>query len=369
MKILFVDQSGDVGGAQTTLLQTITALKGGAEIALMAPGGGGLENSFKRSFPLHVFRKINLLQLNHGYKNFLDIIKLLLNNVRVLLSNYIFISKYSVVYVNGPRFVILGAILAVLGKKVIYHIHMDYKKHEKILYYLSMRIKNVKYLIACSDYVYKNFFKFENHGGIGQKLIVIENCLSEKFDSLQFRNKFQDPIEMLNIATIGTIRAEKGQDRIIKLAGANPRALYNIMGNVGVGAEHWVQDLMNVAPRNVKFYQFRNDVDEWLNEENIHIVIVPSRCNEAFGLVAIEAMSASCLTIVWNSGGLIDIANKTGAILCSSEDELQELIDLLITLTPSRLFEIVHDQYSRTKSIYSRVHYDFKMKKLLLNIS
>ena len=138
-----------------------------------------------------------------------------------------------------------------------------------------------------------------------KKISIIENGLSEEFDIEKFNNRFKNGKYqgLLKFAIIGSLKPEKGQDIVLSLGKSFPNIDFFIIGKDSSNSKKWITNLRNQSTANVFFQNEIMDVKKFVNNNLINIFLVPSKWDEPFGLVAIEGMSLSCITIVSNKGG------------------------------------------------------------------
>ena len=116
------------------------------------------------------------------------------------------------------------------------------------------------------------------------------------------------------------------------------------------------------APENLIYCGESGDLLGTLDQYNVHLSLVPSRWDEPFGLVAIESMAASCLTLVSNRGMLPQIARTTGALCFRSDAELVEMLDRFRTTPRALLSQLALEQYEKVQRFFS--FEDFRQKVL-----
>jgi len=125
--------------------------------------------------------------------------------------------------------------------------------------------------------------------------------------------------------------SDKGADLIIKalyeLAPANPGLTLRIIGE---GPEK--EKLQSMAAelgveKNIQFTgALRGEqLVEALNE--CRFIVVPSRWQEPFGIVALEGMACGCIPVVSNGGGLPDAVGEAGVIF--ERDNVASLVQAI----------------------------------------
>lgn len=203
------------------------------------------------------------------------------------------------------------------SKKIVLHLHNDY---------LNQKTRYKKQILHCYDQIWSisNFIKervnsIENNN----KNHVLYNGINlEKF---YYRPKNKELIKKFNIKKeeiificSGRLVPEKG---ILELVKAYKKAHINksqliIIGSPSYGKNsktkytQTVLDEVKDCP-NIKFtgYIKHEDINKFYSIGDVGIV--PSKCNEAFGLSAVEFMASGLPVIVSNDGALPEIINKS----------------------------------------------------------
>ena len=93
------------------------------------------------------------------------------------------------------------------------------------------------------------------------------------------------------------------------------------------------------------------------------VVVIPTICEEAFGLVAVEAMKCSKAIITTNSGGLIEIVDESCAIIIDKNDIINNLENAMIKVVNNKenielmgmnSFKLVENKYTQ-EEYYDRI--------------
>ncbi len=232
---------------------------------------------------------------------------------------------------------------------------------------LISRFKSTNKVIFCSKYVFNNFNK--NLIPLNKKKIsIVENSLSEDFYNQKYKNRFviNNQKSLLKLAIIGTLKPEKGQDIVPALAKKFHEIDFYLIGKDSKDNQVWLDKLKNQKSSNIFFQTELIDIKEFIDRNHINVFLVPSKWDEPFGLVAIEGMSLSCITIVSNRGGLKDIAKNTGAFIYSTEIELIDIINNLDSTEQKQLAEISINQFLRTKHYYSFKKFSEEIRRNLV---
>ena len=138
-----------------------------------------------------------------------------------------------------------------------------------------------------------------------------------------------------DIVFLGRLVPDKGAEILIKAIDELVRGEKNISVTIiGYGPES--KKLKNLAKKLglANVIQFTGiltggNLVKTLN--NHKIMVVPSLCEDGFGLVALEGLACGCRLIVSNKGGLPEAIGKCGTVYnAQSVDELAGVIDNLL---------------------------------------
>ena len=370
MKITFIDQYSYLGGGQIILVTLIKSLGDKHKINIIFPRGGNLEKKIKKLKNNNIeFFNINENDFKYRKNNFFSILKVLKNNFLILFKYFDQIKSSDFLYCNGPRLFIFCAIASIfLKKKSNYHIHTKYNFYESLLISFISKFKSTNKIIFCSKYIFNNFNK--NLISLNNmKISIIENGLSEEFYNEKYKNRFvlNNHPGLLKFAILGSLKPEKGQDIVFPLAKRFPEIDFYLIGKESKENREWIDSIKSQKSSNIFFQSELIDIKEFIDKNHINIFLVPSKWDEPFGLVAIEGMSLSCITIVSNKGGLVEIAKKTGALIYTKEIELIEKINNLKSIGEKKLAEISKNQFLKTKHFYSYKKFSEEIRKNIIN--
>lgn len=361
--VLFLDQYADIGGGQIVLLDVLRFfLQKDYNVALAAPPAGDLQSRLK-VIPKTQFIPLNVPLLSKGAKSLKDAQKLLFIFPRVqsLLKKF----KGSLIYVNGPRlFPVMAALSLVQNFRAVYHIHLDHTSAQKLIIKSLLGLKNTEAILVNSDFTLKRLIEFdpifENHPKV--KLVI--NGMPTRFSHLPFRPPQNHGAE-LRVATVGRLSHEKGQDIIVNVAKKLPALKFFLLGGSDFGDATFAQELSKNLPPNVRLISQNKDTLEFLHENEITVLVVPSRAEESFGLLSIEGMAASCYTVVSEKGALKTIAEKTGARTFQSEEDLFKILTELMSKEKQDLQNMIYNQYLNVGKEYSHERFISRLETAL----
>jgi glycosyltransferase involved in cell wall biosynthesis len=356
--LLFVDQYGEIGGGQTVLLSLLrAAIQTGATISVLAPGGGALEAAIHKEFGGAVtFYSCEEPQLTHGRKDFRDVLALLAYGRR-FRRHLPLLRVQDVIWVNGLRHLPHLLLMSrAFRARMIYHVHLTHSRLERLLLRHASRARQTFRTVVNSRFVASGL-------AIPQKrLTLIENALEPAFANRPFIDRFTQHQPWTGVV-IGTLRPEKGQDIAINATAG--KITLHIVGRDGDGATSWIANLKRDAGASVQFDGPVIDGPGRLDAINPQFSLVPSRWQEPFGLVAIESMACSCVTIVSASGGLAEIAEKTGALVARDEATLAIMVSDLCARPPADLTAIARQQYEATQRHYAPARFKIAVRELI----
>jgi glycosyltransferase involved in cell wall biosynthesis len=247
--------------------------------------------------------------------------------------------------VRKPKIVALHTWIVVPGNKISH------------LQKLKVRmLSDYNVVIACSNKIKEYTFK---------KSLVIENA----FDTTLY--KAIEGSKIKDFVFLGRLVSDKGADMCVELLHElkeRDGSEYSLT-IIGDGAE--MENLMQLA----KDYKVENQVrflgfltgKNIVRELNQHrYLLVPSRWEEPFGIVALEGMACGCIPIVSDGGGLPDAVGNAGVVF--KRNSLSSLIKSTVQLlenkeTQSSLLQLASEHLSRhTEKQVSQLYFDVILK-------
>lgn len=339
MKILFLDQSGKLGGAELSLADVAAPYRANCLVGLFAEG------TFKalleqRHIPVQVLTQQviavqktgNLLQGLTSLQTILPLVQTVADVAR----------NYDVVYANTQKALVVGAIASVLSHRpLIYHLR-DILSAE----HFSFTNRKVAVTLAnvCAAQVITNSHAtqaaFVQAGGRADRTTVIYNG-------------FQPDQYQIPEPQILTLRAQlgwsdkfiighfsrlspwKGQDILIQAVAQCPDEVVALLvGEALFGEADYVAQLYRQVAdlgleNRVKFLGFRSDIPPLMAACNL--IAHTSTAPEPFGRVIVEGMLCGRPVVAAAAGGAIELieSGKTGW-LCPPGNP-QALADVILT--------------------------------------
>lgn len=181
-------------------------------------------------------------------------------------------------------------------------------------------LNDYNYVVACSNKI---------------KNVTYNNALviGNPYDSNVFQQNQVN--KSLDFVFVGRLVSDKGADMCVKLLNElhTIRAKKSSLTIIGDGPE--MKNLKELTTtfrltNDVRFLGFL-DAEEIANELNEHrYLLVPSRWEEPFGIVALEGIACGCIPIVSDGGGLPDAVGKAGLVF--QRNSLSSLVESTIRL-------------------------------------
>jgi glycosyltransferase involved in cell wall biosynthesis len=338
VKILFLDQYSEMGGAQRVLVDTIdAALVCGWEVHAAIPGAGPLVEQLRsRGIPVS---GIPCGPYRSSRKSAMDHLRFafdLRGQIRILrsLADH---TAFDLWYVNGPRLLPAAALARGLRTAVLFHAHSHIQQASVAkLAAWSIRRTNAA-VVACSNSVLEPLSPC-----VQRKSYVIPNGVREMpFHDRQFGRE-----QTWRIGMIARISPEKGQAEFLKAAALValefPNLEFVICGAPLFGeSKYWdlVRGLGAGLP--VEFLGWKEDVEDVFAE--LDLLVAPSK-QEGMGRTLVEAFSAGVPAVAFPTGGIAEVIidGQTGFLTPEpSADSLAKRIQEIITMDPERVRGIV----------------------------
>jgi glycosyltransferase involved in cell wall biosynthesis len=366
MRILFLDQSGKMGGAELSLLDLAKDHRETSRVALFQDGPfrKALEAAqipvtvLSDSAPIDVGRDSTVWEALQETGALFKLVKRAADLGRA----------YDVLYANTLKALVVGALASVLGQKpLIYHLR-DILSQEhfspsnlRVAIFLANRL--ARHVIANSEATRQAFIKA---GGRSDKISVIYNGFQPE--------DYQRPVEeiaalrsQLGIETdnyvvghFSRLSPWKGQHILIEaLAHCPKNTVVLLVGEALFGEGDYVEQIkqqvedLGLGDR-VKFLGFRSDVPSLMAA--CDLVTHTSTAPEPFGRVIIEAMLCGTPVIAAAAGGATELveSGKTGWLTppgdmtaladqinwCHSHPEVTEQVESIALSMASKQFHL-----------------------------
>ncbi len=337
MRILFIDQFSDMGGAQSCLLDLLPAVQARGWSAHFAlPGAGDLIDRVKRAGA--TVDSISCGTYGIGRKSVSDAFRFACN-VPILAKQISRIADaYAIdlIYVNGPR-VLPAAALAARRRRLLFHCHLFLKPgYAARLAGESIRLSRAEVVLACRFFAQA----LRPYVRADRVNVVYTGIAPIPAAARGFR---QDG--PWRIGLIGRIAPQKGQAEFLEAA----RLLCSRIQNCAFmicgaplfsdpPAQRYFKTLRKSAVGlPVEFTGWQEDVGLVLSK--LDILVVPSLVEEGIPRVILEAFAAGVPVVAFPAGGIPEVvAHERSGFLVTPEtpQALAEALGALM-MAPGKL--------------------------------
>ncbi len=320
MRILFLDQFSELGGAQLCLQDVLVEVSRlGWQAEVLAPGAGPLlEFARERSFTV---QSLPLAGYANGRKTASDVLRFGIDMVRSarILRRALRERPADLVYVSGPR--VLPAACG-LRVPVLFHAHslLD-KRYARTIAAWVLRGLPAR-VLACSEFTAQPLKML-----LGADTVrVIYNGVADH--GFCPRNSSGGPIR---VGILGRIAPEKGHLDFLRVAAAIPdraNVLFRITGASlfsDAAYEHSIRAASAAA--GVELHGWTDNVSQVLHE--LDVLVVPSASHDASPRVILEALSAGTCVLSYSSGGIPELIRDGYSGLLTTSSSPEELTKLV----------------------------------------
>ncbi len=324
-----------------------------------------VDNSIKYT----MIRAINMLRklLKKDRINFAE-----LNMISKFKKNY-----YDSILVENNMNLYNRVLRKITREKIYFHLHNDFACGD-----LSKTKAKTEIIINTADeiLVVSNFLKnkLQKMGATNVK-VVPNLVISQKFKALpdeekkRIKEKYGIKKNDFVFTFVGRMSKEKGIDKLLEAMNSfknerNVKCL--IVGNsfFDSGAdEEYVQKLKNISEpikEQIIFTGYINNDQLYKMYSITDCVVVPSQCEEAFGMAAFEAMIMKKAVIASDAGGLPEVLSKRGSILIQRNKQFTKKLSNAMEMlkdNPELSKKMGALNYKRTKSFPTTIDEYFSL--------
>lgn len=341
MNILFLDQSGKLGGAELALLDVALTYRDRCLVGLLADGSFR-ELLEKHQIPVRVLadQTIQVQKDSSLLQGIRSINALLAPMIRATQLS----QQFDLIYANTQKALVVGAIAGILSRRpLVYHLHdilsTDHFSPTNLRIAVSLANRFARLVIANS---YATQTAFVAAGGHKKLTHVIYNgfdpdryqnlsCTHSSFQQLGLENKFI-------VGHFSRLSPWKGQHILLEALAQCPQEVVAIfVGDALFGEAEYVAQLhqqveaLELGDR-VHFLGFRSDIPQLMSQCNL--VAHTSTAPEPFGRVIVEAMLCRVPVVAAAAGGAVELVKpgKTGWLVPPGDaQKLAEVINYCST--------------------------------------
>jgi glycosyltransferase involved in cell wall biosynthesis len=308
MKLLFLDQFSEPGGAQQCLLDLLSAV----EHAVVAMPGDGPMFQRVRALGFETAR-IHCGPYASGGKSARDMARFVFETPQLARQIRKLAHGADIVYINGPR-LLPAAALSGVRKPIVFHSH-SYLPPGPIRKLSGLALRRLRaHVIGSCRYVADPWTPYASD------ISVVYNGVA---GPERPRAKRNGP---LTIGCIGRIAPEKGQREFVEAAriihGKIPEARFAIYGETMFASHEYEREVRAAAiGLPIEFAGWAPNVYDALAK--IDLLLVPSAPHEATTRVILEAFAAGVPVIAFPSGGIPEVL--PAGSLARSVQEMAEM--------------------------------------------
>ncbi len=323
MRIVFLDQFSDFGGAQLCLrdvLEEVSSLGWQAEV--MAPGAGPLlDLARERGFAV---QSLPITRYSNGSKTASDVLRFGVDMARSanMLRRVLRERPADLIYVNGPRIL---PVVSGLGVPVLFHSHslLD-KQYARIIAGWVLRSPNTR-VLTCSEFTARPLKKLVG----AESVRVVYNGVSDH--GFRPRDATAGPVR---VGILGRIAPEKGHLDFLRAAAAMPdrtNVQFSVTGAALFSDATYEQSVRTAgAAAGVEFRGWTDNVSQALHD--LDILVVPSAGHDASPRVILEALSAGTCIVAYPSGGIPELIRDGYNGLLTASPSAAELTNMIRAL-------------------------------------
>lgn len=331
-RILAVDQSGVLGGAELSLLEIVKALHSRIEVVLFDDGPfrralakTGAEVNVLDAGALKQIRKQGgSLPKGQALKGLLALVRATARRAR----------DADVIYANTQRAMVIGALAGKLARRpVVWHLrdivspeHFGGKQLAIIKWCARLGLAHVIANSAASAHAFAKLTKFDS-----KRIDVVFNGISaEPFDALRtvpqalLRARLNLPADAFLAGSFSRLARWKGQHVLLEAMVLNPHMHAVLVGAPLFGEEQYESVLhafvaAHKLGERVHFLGFQHDIPACMCAVDavVHTSITP----EPFGRVIVEGMLARRPVVAARAGGVLEIVDDhENGVLCTPGD-------------------------------------------------
>jgi glycosyltransferase involved in cell wall biosynthesis/VanZ family protein len=364
-QVLFLDQTGRLGGAELMLLDIAAARAADSEVLLFQDGEfrTTLENVGVKTTVLTLGEEASTVDKQAGLKRVLrsipNILQLMLQVVQAARS-------FDVVYANTAKALVIGGPAARLaGRPLIFHLH-------DIIADGHFSVLNQQALILCANYCAQSVIAnseatkdaFIACGGRAELCVVVPNGFripterSSPEETKSLRTSLGIPSDAWTVLMAGRLAHWKGQHVLLEALKAVPTAHAVLLGDALFTDEDrkYAQQLHTQAEEldgRIHFAGFQSKTMPYFDMADV--VVHASVYPEPFGRVIVEGMLACKPVIASRAGGAAEIISHEQTGLLVNPGSAKELTDALLRLQNDSEFAstIAHQALQTAQDTYA----------------
>ncbi|MDR5761132.1 glycosyltransferase family 4 protein [Caballeronia sp. LZ035] len=382
LKVLAVDQSGSLGGAELSMLEVVKNMRGDVQTVLFDDGpfrialeAVGVKVDVLDGKALDGMRKDG--KARPGMNMLGGMLKLLRGTLERSRNA-------DVIYVNTQRAMVIGAIAGLISRRpVVWHLrdivseeHFGRTQLAVIKWCTKLMLEHVIANSTASAAAVTALTRLRE-----ERLDVVFNGISaEPFTDIEavaqheLRARFGLPREAFLVGCFSRLARWKGQHVLLEALRESPDMHAVLVGAALFGEDAYEAELRAYVDEHglqdrVHFLGFQDDIAACMKA--VDVVTHTSIMAEPFGRVIIEGMLSKRPVVATRAGGVMDIVEDgENGILCSPGDaaELARILDRLRKNQPLRE-RLVEQGYENATRRFGTERYVESVEKILVDVA
>ncbi|MDR5824079.1 glycosyltransferase family 4 protein [Caballeronia sp. LZ043] len=382
LKVLAVDQSGALGGAELSMLEVVKNMRGDVQTVLFDDGpfrialeAVGVKVDVLDGKSLDGMRKDG--KARPGMNMLGGMLKLLRGTLERSRNA-------DVIYVNTQRAMVIGAIAGLISRRpVVWHLrdivseeHFGRTQLAVIKWCTKLMLEHVIANSTASAAAVTALTRLRE-----ERLDVVFNGISaEPFTDIEavaqheLRARFGLPRDAFLVGCFSRLARWKGQHVLLEALLESPDMHAVLVGAALFGEDAYETELRAYVDEHglqdrVHFLGFQDDIAACMKA--VDVVTHTSIMAEPFGRVIIEGMLSKRPVVATRAGGVMDIVEDgENGILCSPGDaaELARILDRLRKNQPLRE-RLVEQGYENATSRFGTERYVESVEKILVDVA
>jgi len=375
MKILFLDQSGNPGGAQLCLLDIVKPYRDSALVGLFADGPfrhlleqQHIPVKVLATQPIQVRKDSNLVQ---GLAS--------VGQLAPLIARVVLLSRdYDLIYVNTQKALVVGALASFFSRRpLVYHLHDILSEQH---FSLTNRILAVTLANGFASLVIANSkatqAAFVEAGGRSDITDVVYNGFEPRFYQSHESNPNQIRHQLgldgrFLVGHFSRLSPWKGQHVLIEALAHCPHAVTAILvGDALFGEQDYVQSLHEQVAalgleERIRFLGFCSDIVPLMRA--CDLIVHTSTAPEPFGRVIVEAMLCGRPVVAAQSGGAVELVetDKTGWLVPPGDPLLLAAAIIACRSQPELAATIGHEAQTQASQRFHLITVNQQISQLL----
>ncbi|MDR5782814.1 glycosyltransferase family 4 protein [Caballeronia sp. LZ065] len=382
LKVLAVDQSGALGGAELSMLEVVKNMRGDVQTVLFDDGpfrialeAVGVKVDVLDGKSLDGMRKDG--KARPGMNMLGGMLKLLRGTLERSRNA-------DVIYVNTQRAMVIGAIAGLISRRpVVWHLrdivneeHFGRTQLAVIKWCTKLMLEHVIANSTASAAAVTALTRLRE-----ERLDVVFNGISaEPFNDIEavaqheLRARFGLPRDAFLVGCFSRLARWKGQHVLLEALRESPDMHAVLVGAALFGEDAYEAELRAYVDEHglqdrVHFLGFQDDIAACMKA--VDVVTHTSIMAEPFGRVIIEGMLSKRPVVATRAGGVMDIVEDgENGILCSPGDaaELARILDRLRKNQPLRE-RLVEQGYENATRRFGTERYVESVEKILVDVA